>query len=556
MARKTFEYRMIYATSEELIQYGSKIGCNWAVVASTGHKSVKIPVEDPAVVMPKYEKLTPYRTALKTRITTNRVQIDKLIKVAKTAGMKAVYHAYEPSLPSGFQEAYPEMFVELGNPYLSNPPADVADQREVCVARPEVRAALAAKVEEICRTHDIDAYMFSNNECSTLGQVYHRCENCIDIPISQMMKYLHDAMAEGIRRSGRPVRLMNRCWGTHETEDRYHKSFRMRADFGEEELPEKAWLRRYAELHRPAKAHFSPKRDIPAYVKLIKGSDTIFVYKASWADTNLHHPLNPWMGKYEGHDEIIEFSFEHCVGGPQNFYIMGREMQRRARMARSKGVAGLCCVPVNWGRQDDMPVGCHPSKWSLNELNIFVYDALCKDPDADLMKVAQDYLRRRYSIDLPAELAALLLESEEIAADMMNVNGIRGTGTGLAGFYNDLLRYAFMYPDWRKRTNPTPANLKKIFAAKEANVGRAKAMLQQVEALRPRLPREAYEDFHARFQDLLDNAVHYANAHKLYMTLWAIKDGYLKPTLANLEAVCKYGSNVASLRKRKGDATH
>ncbi|GAF80086.1 unnamed protein product, partial [marine sediment metagenome] len=421
----------MYGPSLELINYARRFNANWVVVASIGHKTPKWPLDDPPVFMPEYEKLAPFRKPFRGRIAKRRKDIRELIRAAKKAGMKAIFHAYEPSLPDGFQQAYPRLHCKAGNQYAKKAPGLAEDIREVCVSRPEVREALAVKVAETCRAlPDLDGYMYSNNEGSTRTQVWHRCERCKDIPFSRMMKHLDDAMTEGIRRSGKNIRLFNRCWGTHETQQQYWLNLKMRAEFGVAELQDKSWLPEYVESHRPANMRFNPKRDIPAFVRMLKGGQTAFVYKATWADVNLHHPLNPWMGKYGGHDEICEFSFEHCVRGPRNFHIMGREMQRRARLCRRKGVEGICCVPINWGAHDSNRVSAHPSKWSLNELNVFLFAALVADPDANLQKAAGNYLRRRYGSKLPGELAVMLLDTENVAANAMNLGGPRVSGGG------------------------------------------------------------------------------------------------------------------------------
>ena len=552
MSRRTpaFPIRMMYATSLELIDYAARLGMNWVVPVSSGHKSQPWSNDEPPVYMPEYPRLARHRRPMRARIEALRRDARAKIAAAKKAGLKVIYHAYEPSLPTGFQDAFPQLHCKGTQAYSMQSSGTI---REVCVYRPEVREALAVKVAEICRAFpDIDGYMYTNNESGTQTQAWHRCEHCKDIPFGRMQKYLHDAITEGIRRSGLPIRLFNRCWGTHETEQQYWLNYKMRADFGVTDLPDKAWLASYAEARKAPHMHFSPKRDIPAYVRSLKGAATAFVYKASWADVNYHHPLNPWIGRYAGHDEICEFSFEHCIGGPQNFYILGREMQRRARLCRDRGVTGLCAVPVCWGAHDANAVSTHPSHWSLNELNLVVFAALVHDPGANLQKVTSDYLRDRYGRKLPAELARMMLDSEDVAAEANNLRGPRVSGGGLANFYYELLRYAWMFPGWRKRINPRPANLKAIFADKDRAVAKARAMVARIEQLQPKLPARAYEELHARFSDLLWIARHYQASHKQSMMLWGLKDGTIAPTLGNLERLYEYGQDLARLSARRG----
>lgn len=550
MAKKTspFKYRMLYATTPELIDYARKYGCNWVVVATTGHKAVSIPIEDPPVYMKEYEKMLPERRALRERIEGRRNEIRKLIRQARAGGMKSIYHCYEPCLPQGFQQAYPGLFCKYEPAMgMGRPGGDAEDIREVCVARPEVRDALADKVAEVCRIFDIDGFSYTNNESSTRTQVWHRCECCKDVPFSQMMKYLNDAMAEGIRRSGKDVKLFNRCWGGHEVDQQYWLNYKLRHKFGISELEDKAWLPAYAESHKPAGMHFVPKRDIPAYLKLLEGDDTAFIYKATWADVNIHQKLNPWLGKYKGHDQIVELSIEHSTGGAHNFFIMGRELQRRARLCAKVGVEGIVGVPINWGGQVS-----HFDKWSMHELNLHLYGTLQNDPDADIQKATEAWLKERYGAKLPAEVASLLLDTEDVQAEGVNINGHKVAGGGLSNFYYEILRYAWMVPNWQKKIEPTAANRKRIFAQKDRNVKKAEAMAQRIEQIKDKLPAAAYAELHERFRDLMWQARYYAAMHKHSMMLWAMKDGYEKPTLKNLETVFNYSQGVTAAVAAKG----
>ncbi|KPJ58568.1 MAG: hypothetical protein AMS15_08115 [Planctomycetes bacterium DG_23] len=479
-------------------------------------------------------------------VEANRRRVRRLIRHAKKAGLKTIYHTYELAMPYGFEKAYPELYSPPIKEYRSDRTPEQR-QRELCVARPEVREALSQKVAEICRAFpDLDGFMYTNNESATLTQVWHRCEHCRHIPFSRMMKLLHDAMKEGLRRSGRPVRLFVRCWGTHEHELQYHGQYKKRVDFGVHEIEEKKWLPDRVRAFKPARLHFKPSRDIPPFIRSVKGEDTAFVYKATWADVNLHHPLNPWIGKYKGHDQVCELSFERCIGWPRTFLVMGKEMQRRAKLCARRGVNGLCLVPTNWGRQGLTPITARPSTWPLHEVNFYLFAALAKDPNADLQAVTEKYLRRRFGKKLPAELARLLLDAEDIAADAYNVRGIHAGGQSLDGFYYTLLRYGPMFPRWETRVRPTPANLKRIFKEKDQNIARAQKALEKIERFKNKIPAKAYNEFKECFSRLLDMARTSAAGQKYCLYLWAFKDGYLKPTMGELD---RFQKIVESLRR-------
>ncbi len=529
--RAPFAFRMLYGPSAGLIDYAQRLDMNWVVIDSTGHKGGRLN-DNPPIYLPGYPRLKSKMPYSREQIESERRRIRGLISHAKKAGLKVIYHAYVPSVPYGFQKAYPKLYSEPIREYRS---ALTPEQRErqLCVARPEVREVLSQTVAEICEAFpDLDGFMYSNNEGSSRTQCWHRCEYCRDMPFSRTMKLLHDAMKEGIERSGRPVRLLMRCWGAHDHDFHYYEQYRKRIEFGVHELEEKKWLTDYVRCFKPARLHFKPSRDIPPFVRSLKGEDTAFVYKATWADVNMHHPLNPWIGKYDGHDEIVEFSFEHTSG--RRFIIMGREMQRRARLCARKGVSGICSVPFSWGASG-LPSGRQlRSRWSLVELNMYVVAALMQDPDADLQKVTSDYLRDRYGQRLPAELARILLDSEDVAAEAINVRGIRARGDSLDNFYYEILRYAPMYPKWQQRVRPTSANMKRIRAEKAKNLKRAEKMFDRVKRLKRTMPSRAYRDFSQCFENLRELVCRHQAAQEYYLSLWALKDGYTKPTLAEL----------------------
>ena len=549
--KSPFNIRMLYASSKELIDYGKRLGMNWAVVASSGHKTSERPHEDQPVYMPNYPRLKKVRTKERLHLVeSNRRRVRRLISHAKKAGLKVIYHTYELALPYGFEKAYPELYSEPIKEYRSDSTPEQR-QRQVCVARPEVREVLSQKVAEICRAFpDLDGFMYTNNESATLTQAWHRCEHCRNIPFSRMMKLLHDAMKEGLRRSGRPVRLFVRCWGTHDHDFHYYQQYKKRVDFGVHEIEEKKWLPDRVRAFKSARLQFKPSRDIPPFIRSVKGEDTAFVYKATWADVNLHHPLNPWIGKYKGHDQVCELSFESCMGWPRTFLVMGKEMQRRAKLCARRGVNGLCAVTMGWGGQALTSFTARPSTWPLHEVNLYLFAALARDPDANLQAVTERYLRRRFGKKLPAGLARLLLDAEDIATDAINIRGIRANGQSLDNFYYILLRYAPMFPRWEERVRPTPANLKRIFKEKDQNIARAQKALEKIERLKDKMPAKAYGEFKECFSRLLDMARSYAARQKYYLYLWAFKDGYLKPTMGELGRFHKIVESLSQRERR------
>jgi hypothetical protein len=184
---------------------------------------------------------------------------------------------------------------------------------------------------------------------------------------------------------------------------------------------------------------------------------------------------------------------------------------------------------------DNRGGAAHPTTWALAELNIILFAALCRNPDADLLRATRKYLKERYGQTVPKLLAELLLDSEDIAAAAMNLEGIRATGEGVLTIYQSLLRYGPMRKNWEAKVRPTAKNRRRIFRAKERNTARAREMLRQIQALEDKLPRRAAEEFLLCFRHLAAFAARYERIHKTFLDFWAIKDGLLKPTAADVE---------------------
>ncbi|KPJ62215.1 MAG: hypothetical protein AMS15_04695 [Planctomycetes bacterium DG_23] len=559
LSRSPFKYRMLNAPTTELIDYAHNLGMNWVVAETSGHKDTEFPFEDPPVYMPGLKRLYPIRKRMSRAIEKERRRLHRLFTYAKKKGLKVIYHTYEVSVPKGFERAYPRMFSPAIREFRGRATAEQRS-RQLCVSRAQVREVIAQKIQEVCQTFpELDGFAYTNNESSTQTHCWHRCEDCRNITFSRMMKFLHDAILEGIRRSGRPVRLFVRCWGTHETDFKYWEAFKKRVQYGAHELAGKEWLPAHVKAFAPKHLHFKPSRDILPFVRSLKGQDTAFIYKASWGDNNLHHPLNPWIGKYAPHDQVCEISFEHHHYPERAFYIMGREMQRRVRLCAARGV-GICALTSSWGHHQSKSYRVHPSRQLLGELNLYLLGELMKNPEANLERVTARYLRGRYGKKVAAEkeLVGFLLDSEDIAAQAMNVKGVRTTSdaeripTGFHNFFGSIVRYAAMYPHWEKRLWPSQGNIKRIFRDKERNVKRAEQIVQRIEALKKNLPARAYQEFSTCFGWLLTMARSFRAAHMLFYTMWALREGELQPTthkLDRLHEIIKEYSEILPLNR-------
>ena len=128
----------------------------------------------------------------------------------------------------------------------------------------------------------------------------------------------------------------------------------------------------------------------------------------------------------------------------------------------------------------------------------------------------------------------MLLDTEDVIAEARNIRGVLGTGGNFRDFLYSLLRYGPMYEDWESRLQPTPEHLKEMYRAKDDALANAEKMVKRLKELQPQLPPQAYEEFNECFQATQTTATTSRVTHNLFMTMWALRQGELKPTTKNL----------------------
>jgi hypothetical protein len=161
----------------------------------------------------------------------------------------------------------------------------------------------------------------------------------------------------------------------------------------------------------------------------------------------------------------------------------------------------------------------------LGLLHFDVFKAVMNDPDADLARVLDNALRRRYGVKMPAQLVRHLLDSQQVKARSVNIRGVRATGNTLEEMHYQVHRYAPTFPDWKKRLERSPANVRRVIRENEANIAHAGKILADLDALKDTLPAKAYRDFKASFE-VLNRLVRTSGSRRALLFLfWAIKDG-------------------------------
>ena len=540
--KKPFDIKMLWASTPEQREKAKALGCNWGVVYTCGHRRNDFPIFYQADAKVSAVRRRDSAAVVREELAMLREGVDH----AHRLGLKALIHSYELSIPEEFREAYPELYQPEIHEYR-DACAAVRHKRSPCPSDPRVREIISEKVAEtVAAAEGVDGYAFCLNECLSGTRINHRCERCRDIPFPQMIKWVADAVRDGVRRGNSKTQFFHRMWGLNENDDGGWKNYQRRLVFNEG--CGESWLAAHVKAFAPEHLHYVASRDLPEYLKLQRDEAMGFITKATWGDISIDHPLNPYIGLHaRHHPTVVELSWENTNHHPEAFHVLARQFQRMARDARDRGATGLAGMPCAWGyKSNHQGAGGHdggsrPRIGTLDEsyhrltmLNFDVFQAVMNDPDADLERVIDGALKRRYGRKLPRRMAELVIESQDIRAGTNNFRGIQITGENLERMHYQTLRYGPTVPGWEKRLSRDPANIRRLIRDKEATMRRAAEVLGEIEALKKKLPEAAYREFMACFSDLQRECVLVGRRQILHFLLWALKDGTMKPDMATI----------------------
>lgn len=539
-----FPVRMLYAITPEARERAARMGCNWALVYTMGHKRHRslenpLPNDDLPIYLDSDARVAALRKAKRPAIAFEQRILREAVAHARQLGLKTMIHSYELSLPPELRTVYPSLYRPMVKAYRNCSPETRA-HREPCLADPDVRELITRKIAETVRlVPELDAYAFSFNESLSITKVRHRCDLCREIPLWQLIKWVADAVQAGLNSVNPRIRFFHRLWGVQEHDDVYHKNIERQAEFSRGDWT-KTWLPTHVRVYAPRLMQYKPSEDLTRYLALQKRVDMGFVAKATWADVSIDLPPNPWIRRLKGHDTIVELSFE-ATSVPKGFHVLAGQFQRMARYARACGATGVAGIPVDWGdkyNEAPPPRGfIDEAHWRLSLLNFDVVEALMKNPEADMTATVRRALRRRYGVKLPEALVGYVLESQTIKAQTVNIRGIRADGGHLEDMYYSLLRYGPTVKGWEARISRSPANVRRILAEKARTMARAEAILADIRAYEKRIPAKAYREFVSSFTDLRDRAVDICRRQQLNMLLWAMKDGTMPCDIRTIHAL-------------------
>lgn len=498
-----FEYSFTFnymSTDPKDLDVAAARGYDWILTGWLGHGSSE------KFDLPVYIRDDARLTALrKTRYDFIAGRINTLRSFHEAAHerkLKVGLFNYDPSVPSEYKQAYPEVFYPYPDEYLAERPQD-AEARLMCVYDPRVQAWVTAKVAEIIENlWPIDAYVFTCSETMWhSGPINHICANCYDRPRWEALKCLYEAVEAGIERSGRDVKLIQRTWALQHPDDFRRTAATIPRDWIPHDQDLRDLLRRTLQAgERP----YVASRDYPRFIKYLETRKKPHVLsKATHADFLLQQPVNPWVGQSDKVEEIIELSLEPCF---QHLYgyipcVFVRQMQEHLQYGLSKGCKGAALLPIE-ARAD----------WGLNLVNLDVGTRLIHEPHGDVRSMVSDWSETRYGRRFEPWLVEAMLTSENICADLASYNGLSNMMNfdcyrkanawtlGLSQFYLWPMRGAF--DDADARLDLGPAGLSRAIATWNKRVRQSKALHERITENIEAIPEAARADVTRFFERL------------------------------------------------------
>jgi len=397
-------------------------------------------------------------------------------------------HSYELSLPTEVKDCYPELLVKQPTETRQADPRCEPD-RNLCLSDVRVRELVADKIEEVLRNlPHIDGYVYSFHE-SQLTRFSHFCDQCKHLDRFKLIQWLYESIREGAVRVRKDCTIVPRLWGIASGPAGHYTVKKQIAELIEHDSS-KWFCRRLPVLKR---YHYRPGVTNPRIEGLVRNDDSMLMYKATWSDFTLNQPLNKWACSYGNAQQVVELSLEHCRLGKAIPLIVSRQHQAMIRKLRRKNIS-FCIVPVSWGmvysRTGRHGEGDDTGKWGLNILNLHLLARLIANPDISLAKEARSILRRRYDADISPDVTLSLLETADIMAKVVNVNGVSSMMNldcllnKISYSLHHVMYYTHLHSAARRNgqmlISPDDRNLEGIFREKDEGVADAEALLLAV----------------------------------------------------------------------------
>ncbi len=540
---KSYKYKLSFnyiSTDIANLDASKELGFDWILTGWLG-KSQKLG-------LPVYYKNDPKVAALREEhFPQIKKQIEKLAEFhrqAKARGLKVMLFSYEPSVPYELKEAYPEAFYPYPKEFTDRMPSKKG-KKLMCIYDERTREWIANKVSEtINNVWPIDAYMFTDSETMWgSGPINHICENCYDKPRWLAIKYLYEAVQEGVRRSGRDVKIVQRTWAFQHPDD-----YRANAKNYYEFLPyDKELQKVYMETVQAGERPYKGSRDYPLFIEYIKKQDSPWIQtKATCSDFLLHQPLNSYVGiGGEKVEEILELSLEPSY---QKFYgfvpsVFLRQIQKHLQYGLDRGCDGVCILPIE-----------PDADWGLNTANLDVGVQLIDNPYANVEELLSKWTEKRYGRAFEPWLIKAILSSEDITADIASYNGIshmmnfdifRSPYEWLLGTSKAYLWPLLdVFPDRDERFDLTKKGFSKAVATWNKRVRQASEYNERVQSELGKLPQEARADVSQFFDRLAAIVLFNSLLDKLLYVKMALEFNKIEPSGAVMRLIERWEFQV------------
>jgi hypothetical protein len=127
-------------------------------------------------------------------------------------------------------------------------------------------------------------------------------------------------------------------------------------------------------------------------------------------DWQFRYPPHPLLGKVGPHNQLMELDLYNETGGGLGMFMLAPDYyQQQVRLARDRGLIGI--IP----RVDD---GFRSNRGTPNEFNVFVYNRLVHDPDADVAPMWEAFFVPYYGPRASPVAIACLKETFDLVCSL------------------------------------------------------------------------------------------------------------------------------------------
>jgi len=537
--------------SIESVQRIKNLGMNWLLTGWWGHNTNGLihdwgEMRDSLpVYLKRWPEVAERRLKFKDIIDAQLHHAAELIEEARRLDMKVAVFLYTPSLPREALDLHPEWASGTTEAQCRVWPISRTEPKTAfCIWTPELAEMLKDTIEELLQSlPPVDAIMYTIGESSLKIMPCSKCEN---IPQWQSQLRVRQLVGEGARRVNPDIDIMTRMWQMEHPPTTYTS----RKMFAETMAYPSEYHKAMAALFEDPEYAYRPDKHVPKFQEALKEETVVPVItrKLSWGDAMLGQPISPWVGSAKGiAKELVEISLEHCHHLCYDFIpcAIVKHIRRYVDHAIEKGVAGIKPSPVEFDVD-----------WGLNMLNIDFVMAYSRTPILDPEEFTKDWLRKRYSVDVPG-LARILIDTEDVWTKVITYNGV-GTMTNFdianrpAAYDMQEIKsqshiWKGAWPDGEQRMALDRESLETNVGKWNGAVRNAEDMCAQVKEIGEALPEKYKKELFLYFETLLVLVKNAALRMKRSFLMWAMEEGTIPATRKAMAALERWNIELERL---------